>query len=98
MTEQLKTKYQDLMLEFANEKMQAVLLIQNTQELHFSSNCTPASIAQMIADFIDHNEDVQAEFINLLQIREEIESEKAKRNFQELVDEKMNESTLKIEK
>lgn len=98
MTPELKEKYLELMNDFTAENIPVVMIAQEATEIHYARNCEHNVTAQILSNFIDSNQEVQEAFVEVLSVKEAVENEVPKASFQELVDEKMNESNLKIEK
>ena len=98
MTPELKEKYLELMNDFAAANIPVVMIAQEATEIHYARNCEHNVTAQILSNFIDSNQEVQEAFVEVLSAKEAVENEVPKASFQELVDEKMNESNLKIEK
>lgn len=98
MTPELKEKYLELMNDFAAANIPVVMIAQEATEIHYARNCEHNVTAQILSNFIDSNQQVQEAFVEVLSAKEISENVTPKTSFQELVNEKMNESNLKIEK
>lgn len=87
MTDKEKDMYLEFMNELAKKNIPAIILIQEKEELHYVRNCEDNVTARIVSDFLDTNDSVQEQFVNVLEKKtlNEIQQAEAKEETEKLI-------------